>query len=379
MEPSTFRLGHRPPLDGLRGFAVLSVMVFHAHTGFLEGGGLGVEIFFTLSGFLITTLLCDELDRYGNVDLKNFYARRALRLAPALLLLVFVYAAWSCLALDGGKARQNLLEAGLALTYTANWARAFWWNPPDLLGHTWSLSIEEQFYLLWPAILLVANRFTADRRKLALLALGLAALSVTWRNVLLAHHREAERLFNGLDTRADALMIGCALALWFSRQPVEAMTRRWSGALRGAGPLAFAFIATLMLVSGKEEWRQPYMYRWGYLAVEVAAAVLMAQLLVNGRGWMARGFSVAPLRWFGGISYGLYLWHYPVYRMLRAHGATPMEILVGGSALTILCALVSFHALEQPMLRLKKHFDRRMKNGAEAAPSSRETGSVRPA
>ncbi|MDH0865028.1 acyltransferase [Mitsuaria sp. GD03876] len=378
MEPSTFRLGHRPALDGLRGFAVLCVMIFHAHTGFLEGGGLGVEIFFVLSGFLITTLLCEELDRYGNVDLKNFYARRALRLAPALLLLVFVYAVWSCLALDGGKARQNLFEAGIALTYTSNWARAFWWNPPDLLGHTWSLSIEEQFYLLWPVILLVASRFTSDRRKLALLALGLAALSLVWRNVLLAHHRDAERLFNGLDTRADALMIGCALALAFSRQSVEVLRRRWARVLEVAGPLALVFIAGVMLVSAKEEWREPYMYRWGFAAVELAAAVLMAHLLVNGQGLLARGFGVAALRWFGGLSYGLYLWHYPVYRMLRANGASPMEILVGGSVITILVALVSYHALEQPVLTLKKHFDRR-KNGALEAPSSREAGSVRPA
>ena len=378
MESSTFRLGHRPPLDGLRGFAVLCVMVFHAHTGFLEGGGLGVEIFFTLSGFLITTLLCDELDRYGDVSLKNFYARRALRLAPALILLVFVYAVWSCLALDGGKARQNLLEAGIALTYMSNWARAFWWNAPDLLGHTWSLSIEEQFYLVWPLVLLLASRFTSNRRTLAWLALGLAALSLTWRNVLLEQQRSPERLFNGLDTRADALMVGCALALWLSGQRVDALRRRWAGPLSVLGPLAFVFIAAVMLVSGKEEWRQPYMYRWGFAAVELSAVVLMAHLLLNERAGLARLFSLGALRWFGGISYGLYLWHYPVYRMMRAHGVAPLTLLVAGSAVTIAIALVSYHGLEQPVLKLKKFFDRR-KNGAWAAPSSAESQSVRPA
>lgn len=335
-------------------------MIFHAHTGFLEGGGLGVEVFFVLSGFLITWLLCAEADAHGNVNLKFFYARRGLRLGPALLLLVIVYVGVSLLVLTRGQAKENIIQGAISLAYLSNWARAFDWHAPNLLGHTWSLSIEEQFYLLWPLILLAMLRVTKTRAQAAALTLALAALSQGWRIFLLDHGATPERLFNGLDTRSDALMIGCALALMMSGARLADLRRYWSRPLSIIGPLALVGLCSLMLVSEMTEWREPYMHRWGFAFAEICAVAVLAHFVVNGESWLARIFNARWLRQTGAISYGLYLWHYPVYRVLRLNGADPITILTVGSIITLAFALLSYRYIEQPVLRrFKSRFDRK--------------------
>lgn len=170
----------------------------------LQGGYLGVDVFFVLRGFLITTLIVEEFDRAGSVSLKNFYIRRILRLAPALIALLTVYCIVSLVTLSENLARKNYLEALITAAYLSNWARAFSIHPPDFLGHTWSLSIEEQFYMLWPILLLGLLRWIRRRSHVVLIAVALALVAGIERVLLAMAGATSERLYNGLDTRADA-------------------------------------------------------------------------------------------------------------------------------------------------------------------------------
>jgi peptidoglycan/LPS O-acetylase OafA/YrhL len=148
-----FSLSYTPALDGIRGVSILAVMIYHAGASFLPGGFIGVDVFFVLSGFLITALLLKEYDRGRQIQLKKLYIRRVLRLAPALAVLLFVFTVSSWLLLEPKQAGSHLWDAFITLCYASNWTQALDIHPPDLLGHTWSLSIEEQFYILWPMTL----------------------------------------------------------------------------------------------------------------------------------------------------------------------------------------------------------------------------------
>jgi peptidoglycan/LPS O-acetylase OafA/YrhL len=309
-----------------------------------------------LSGFLITSLLCDEMDRHGTINLTSFMARRVLRLMPALLLLIAVFASLSLMFLDEAKARSNLIDSAISMAYLSNWARAFGWHAPDHLGHTWSLAIEEQFYLLWPLVLLAVLKFGGSRARAAYVAVVIALASISWRTFLLQQGATAERLFNGLDTRADGLMIGCALALVLNAWPVDTIKLALARPLTALAPLALVALASFAQLS---DWREPYMHRWGFALVCICTATVIAHVVINENGRIARAFSAGWLRWFGEISYGLYLWHYPVYRLLREHGATRMQVVIWGSLIALAIALLSFHLLEKPMQKLKRRFERR--------------------
>lgn len=215
VEKMAFQLKQSPALTGLRGGAVLLVMLFHADVPMLRGGYIGVDIFFVLSGFLISSLLIEEFHASGTINIKHFYIRRLLRLAPAVLLLLAIFSLLSFLFLSPERSSRNLIDALIALTYMSNWARAFSIHPPDYLGHTWSLSIEEQFYIFWPLTLVLFLRLSPRLSHVAVLILAIALASAGLRIFLLAEGASFFRLYNGLDTRADALMIGCALAAFF--------------------------------------------------------------------------------------------------------------------------------------------------------------------
>jgi acyltransferase-like protein len=206
--PSGFSLGYQPALDGLRAVSIVAVLAHHSH--WLSGGYLGVDVFFTLSGFLITALLTEEFARTGTITLRLFYARRALRLLPALLVLVVVCAG-TLLATVPEYGPLVLHQAAAVLFYVANWA----WVidvPLGVLSHTWSLGVEEQFYLLWPCALLVMLRVSSPRRLFAM-TLVLAGAGAAWRHALVQAGARFEHIQRGLDAHGDALLIGCALSL----------------------------------------------------------------------------------------------------------------------------------------------------------------------
>ena len=204
-------LKYEPAFDGLRALAIIFVFLVHAWESAFPGGWAGVDIFFVLSGYLITTLLTNELSETGTIDYRNFYIRRVLRLWPAFAVFLLV------VVLEMSVRAPNIWSfgaVGLSAVYLMNWNRAFVWWSQHNLGHTWSLAMEEQFYLLWPALLV----FIFSRRAICCVLAMIIAM-VTWRCFLALDGADPERTYNGFDTHGDALLIGCLLALLVRRNP----------------------------------------------------------------------------------------------------------------------------------------------------------------
>ncbi|HET7568419.1 MAG TPA: acyltransferase [Gaiellaceae bacterium] len=347
-----FVLGNRPALDGLRGLAIALVVLFHLgiHSPVTRGGFLGVEMFFVLSGFLITFLLVDELGRLGRVGLRDFYVRRALRLLPALLAMLGLLLAY--LAAFGPHARFHVFQReGLAaLFYVNNWYRAFDWGPSLTLPHTWSLSVEEQFYIVWPVVLLAAVRLRGHGLALGLAGAGLVA-SAVYRGLAWGGDPTLIRLFTGADSRADALLAGCALALLVASGRV-----RPDRLGRFFPALAVLSLAGLAAMSARVAWNEGFLYRGGYTLYSLLVAVLILALVGDATPRLRAIFEWRPAVVLGRVSYGLYLWHLPVFELVgdRVHGQAariPLEL-----ALTAALTALSWRLVEQPALRLKKRF-----------------------
>jgi peptidoglycan/LPS O-acetylase OafA/YrhL len=320
---------HRPELDGLRGIAILAVLAGHTGIpGFADGaGGAGVTLFFVLSGYLITSLLLAEREKTGRVDLRAFYIRRALRLFPALaaVLVVIVILIVSGLMPEDARRDTNytLVIAGV-IAYVANWV-AVAGQSIGMLGHTWSLAVEEQFYIVWPTVLLAGLRF--GRTKVALVVLLLIFLDTPYR-LFLDLHGGFMHVFVGTDSRGDALMFGCVLAL---------LGTRWHPV---AGWLGLAGVAALMAT-----W--PGDPGLGLQILFIPAAAIVSTIAVAGCPAM---LAWRPLAFIGKISYGLYLWQGLV---IWWHFPWPIAV-----ALSIGIACVSYFVLEQRFLRLKDRFGR---------------------
>ncbi|MEU9349985.1 acyltransferase [Streptomyces griseoloalbus] len=357
------RSGRVNGLDGLRTCAVALVLVYHVAPDLVPGGSVAVDLFFTLSGFVITRLLLAEYARTGGIALFPFYRRRWLRLVPALLALCAVCAALSLTTslwgFDGA-----WQAAGVSVLFLVNVVRAAESGPySDLTGplaHTWSLGVEEQFYLLWPLVLLALLRHTRARTVLLCTAV-LCALPVLWRCALWTPDA-AHRIYNGTDTRADQLLAGALVAVVLARlradDPRLAALRTW------AGRLAWPALGLLALVA----WRVPVTadtggwtaawYTAGFLGVAVLSATVVAGLELRPGGWLSRLLSLTPLAWAGrNLSYGIYLWHYPVVRLLASLGLEDGR-LPATVVLTLLMALLSYYLVEAPFLR-RAHTHRR--------------------
>jgi peptidoglycan/LPS O-acetylase OafA/YrhL len=334
-----WRLGQRPGLDGLRGFAILLVMADHSGIGIASGAGdQGVTIFFVLSGFLITTLLLEERARYGRVSLRRFYWRRALRLLPALAALLLVVVVVMGLA---GRADEIAGDVLPAFFYVMNWTIVAG-NNPGIVGHTWSLSVEEQFYLVWPLVLL--GMLALGRGRLAWVSgLLLAAMlvSIVLRVLLWAGPGGYYRTFVGTDTRMDALAIGCLVAVAFSRRPIEV-----------PGPVMAALAAAIPITLWITDQR--FMAAIGFAVTAFAAAGIVAGA-ASGRGERVLGWR--PLAYVGLISYGLYLWHRPVMRVFTdaGLGGVPWAVVLM-FAMSIGLAFLSRRLVEDPFLALKDRY-----------------------
>lgn len=359
---------HMPGLDGLRGCAVLTVMIFHAWPAALTGGMIGVDLFFVLSGFLISLLLVEEFRRNGTIGFRRFYMRRCLRLLPAFVVMLLVFLGYCLLNFEGRALQRYLQSAALAVTYTSNWARALSLNPVEGLGHTWSLAMEEQFYLFWPMLLLGLLRLGAGPRQLVGAILLLALASWGWRLLLAWHGAGADRLYNGLDTRLDALMVGCALGAAQGYGLLATLYRPFAGRLLGLAAVP-AIIYLVVIANHAHYWIDMRLYYWMLALVELSAACLVLNVLCHRGGWVDCLLSLRPLAWLGSISYGLYLWHFPIYVFMRNAGASPWRVLLLGSLATLLLACLSYYLLERPFLRLKRRY-------AAAAPQAprREQG-----
>lgn len=350
--PNAFRPSYLPALDGLRGVAILAVMVFHTDSPYFPGGFVGVDIFFVLSGFLITSLLIHEYDTTGGIHLGHFYLRRLLRLGPAMVAMLLVFCLVSLALLGHAAAQRNLIDAMIAFFYLGNWARALLIHPADVLAHTWSLGIEEQFYLAWPVLLFLLLRTGLPRRRVAAVAFAIAVLCWVTRVCYTQTSTPFERIYNGLDTHADGLMVGCTLGTVLASGMLDERARQWArrGLRFGAplmlgGLLAFAFIAT---------WQSRWIYYWGMFAVALAAGLLILDILVDPRGRLAKQLTRRSLVWTGSISYGLYLWHYPIFRSLQAMDLHAIAVIALGAPATFAVAALSYYFLERPILGLAR-------------------------
>jgi len=341
-----------PALDGLRGAALLAVLAFHAN-GMLRGGYLGVDLFFVLSGFLITRLLLAEHRTTGRIALGAFWVRRARRLFPALLALMPALGLYAHAFARPAELASIRGDALATLAYVANWRaifseRSYWelFLSPSPLEHTWSLAIEEQFYVVWPIVVgLVLARF--GRRALLATALGLAALSMLAMFALFDPERTM-RVYYGTDTRAAAMLAGAALACVLPAAPLVARASARAvdvlGLLSMAG-LGFAWSA----FDGRDAW----LYRGGFWLAELLSLVLLASAFLVRHGVVARLLSFTPLRALGTVSYGAYLWHWPVNLVLTAERCHLYGILLHGVrlAVTLGIATLSYRFLEDPIRR----------------------------
>jgi peptidoglycan/LPS O-acetylase OafA/YrhL len=332
-----WRLGHRPALDGLRGVAVLLVVVSHMSEMRLRPLGMaGVVMFFTLSGFLITSLLLEEVADTGRADLRAFWIRRARRLLPAAVTCVVVVTTIGL---------ASPTEAVGPLTYTANWRMIDGVGSGGALAHTWSLAIEEQFYLVWPLLLLALVRFG---RPVLAGALGSAAALTAILRLADANAGETwARVYYGSDTRADALLLGCLLA-------VAMHGLRVPRAARLLGPLAVAGI----VVAGSQEAGR-FVLVWLPLVAAVCSLVALWTAVTTGQRWLELPWLCAV----GRVSYGLYLWHWPVFYLFRQWGFDGWGLLV---CMPVVVALtwLSWRYVEQPFMRYG-----RLRTSMSAAPA----------
>lgn len=340
-------------LDGLRAFAVLIVLFSHAGFPYMKSGGVGVDIFFVLSGFLITTILSAEVETSGHINFLRFYIRRFLRLVPALVLTCVFFLSWTLVS-EGHFPFKILLTV---LTYTSNWARALFNFNLSSLGHTWSLGIEEQYYLLWPVVVSALHRWN-KKNSFKAKVLFFATFILALYRYLMVSGFSAERIYFGLDTHMDGLVLGSALSFWIkATNECGGMTKMESLVLSYFFvPLA---MLTFFIVMTNITWRHPLMGKLGYLGVACASFFLIQDLVMSPYSFMKKFFSLKPAVYIGRISYGLYLWHYPLYAVVnhffpKAHFnfIFPLKI-----TLSVIIASLSYYIIEVHFLKLKKKFE----------------------
>ncbi|MEX5633590.1 acyltransferase family protein [Parafrankia sp. FMc2] len=349
--------GHNPALDGLRAIAVLTVF-FH-HMDLVPGGYLGVDLFLVLSGFLITGLLLAERDREGWISLRAFWARRAFRLLPAFYIFVAAGIPLVLIVKGADDQWQFLRNALAAVFYVANIQRTL--NPPDSgawFGHVWTLSLEEQFYLVWPVALVLICRSRRLRNRLPEILISAVLLVLIWREVLISAGVSNLRIYYAPDTRVDALLVGCLLAVWRYEAARGTVTRRLGTPLleRVArfGPAGLLAVVVLFAVGPDLTGPPTWLARGGYLLVAVVAAVAILGADQRRPGWYYRALSCAPASWVGRISYSLYLWHFPVTgvandSLVPRFGRVPSA----GVALVVSLGLASasYYLVERPVQR----------------------------
>ncbi|GIH17051.1 acyltransferase family protein [Rugosimonospora africana] len=377
---------YRPALDGVRAFAVAGVVLFHAGVPGIPGGFLGVDAFFVLSGFLITSLLLAERERTGRVDLAAFWGRRARRLLPALLVLLIAVVVTSQFLLPTVELRLLRGDGLAALVYVANWRMIYrgggnyfaQTSAPSPLQHTWSLGIEEQFYLFWPLIVIGTAACLATRRvarrprtepasgggeqpprgasrqaRVVLLLLAVAGTGASAYAAASAFTPAGiNRVYFGTDTRVQAILIGCALALLLSLLDDRAQGADPHRAHPILGTFAICAAAGLGWLLTNADGTAAWLYRdAGLTAAAFAVAVLIAHAVVSPNSPTARMLALTPLVWLGRISYGVYLWHWPLFQFVNAEhtGLSGLSLLFLRLGLVLVIPIASFFVIEEPI------------------------------
>ncbi len=350
------RLPYMPGVDGLRALAVAAVVIYHLGAGWLPGGFLGVDVFFVISGYLITSLLLAEHRRTGHIELVRFWMRRARRLLPALFAMIVVVLAVMVLVHPGEVAR--LRGAVLAsFGYVANWYFAFahvsyfeQFGRPSIFQHLWSLAVEEQFYLVWPPVIALGLVLMGRRWLLAGVGVLIAGSTLlAW--LLWEPFTDPSRIYYGTDTRAVGLLAGVALA--FVLPPTRLGPVKSPGArnlLDLVGIAALGGLIVLMLTLGDLDRG---LYQGGFLLLGITTAVLIA-VVAHPSSRLGKAFGVSAIVWIGVRSYGIYLWHWPVIMLTRGNQDVPFDgppLVAMQIALTLGVAALSYHYIETPFRR----------------------------
>jgi peptidoglycan/LPS O-acetylase OafA/YrhL len=361
-------LTYQPALDGLRALAVAAVIAYHLGAGWARGGFLGVDAFFVLSGFLITSLLLAEWGRHGGISLPRFWVRRARRLLPALFVVLGAIALYAATLAPSHQLRTLRADGLASVFYFANWhfvlsGQSYFdlFTLPSPMRHLWSLAIEEQFYLVWPLVVLGCLWIGRGSRKpLAAVCVAGIAGSVAVMAILY-EPLDPSRAYYGTDARAHTLLVGAVLALLLARrgarnEPGVGTGRR---ARRDRGvPVALHVVGIVAAAGMVLAWSQVSdqgsgLYRGGSLVFSIAVAMVIASAVQPGRSPLRVALSLPVLCWLGRISYGLYLWHWPAIVVLTEDrtGLSGGTLTVARLATTLGAATLSFYLVEQPIRR----------------------------
>ncbi len=342
-------------LDGLRALAVLAVVFFHGDFRWIPGGFLGVDVFFVVSGYLITSLMIEEWHTSGTVVLRQFWLRRARRLLPALFAMLVTVCVVAALAVPDAIS-QLRSDAIAAVAYVTNW-----WliadhqsyfaalGRPPLLRHLWSLAVEEQWYLVWPPVFVFAMRRVGGRaRRLAPFALVLAVASAVWMAWLFDPAADPSRVYFGTDTRISGLLLGAAMAMVWAPWRWRGATGQHRVVLDVIGAAAIAGLAAAVLLWGEDT---AFLYHGGFFVVAVLSVLVVATVVHPGSLWLRVALGWGPLMWIGRRSYAIYLWHWPIFVILR-----PQDLHVAQApafaidlAVTLALSELSFRLVETPI------------------------------
>ena len=357
---------------------MLGVVLYHAGISWLPAGFLGVDSFFVLSGFLITSLLLGEVRHSGSIELALFWARRARRLLPALFVVVSFCAIFVWVGATAGTYPGFRLDAFSTLLYVANWhfilSGANYFvvtSAPSPLTHTWSLAIEEQFYVVWPLLVLGLTKLGRGTKTLLLLSILGAAASTIWMAVRHAQGASLTRLYYGTDTHAMGMLVGAALASTLAlvaarRRAGGRLPRGRAAELRGgdpgwavtslAGRRLLGLLGVAALVGSGLLWclvdfSGPFLYTGGFLLMALLTAVVILSAVCHQRGIVALLLSLAPLVFLGRISYGVYLWHFPLFAWLDGPrtGLNGLSLLALRLGVTLVVSVLSFFLIERPI------------------------------
>lgn len=346
---------YQPALDGVRGLAIGLVIAYHFGAGWARGGFLGVDVFLTLSGYFVTRMLLSEWSRHRRLDLGAFWASRLRRLVPVLGLVTLAVAGWAYFGADPVRLTSIRLDALWAIVFGSNWhfivgGQSYFdlYSAPSPFRHTWMLATIVQLYVVWPLVMIACLRLArGGRRAVGIVAIvgtvASAALLATLYNPV-----DPSRAYYGTDTRASQFLIGALLAVVLAGRSIQTTAGRRGLQTVGIGG-AIGAVTLVAIASDRDGW----LYRGGFLAMALATAAVIAALVLGDRALLQRALSLRPLVWVGAISYGLYLWHWPVKVILTSSrvGLEGWQLTLVWVAATIALAVPSYYLVERPIRR----------------------------
>jgi peptidoglycan/LPS O-acetylase OafA/YrhL len=357
--PKAFSLGNRPALTGVRALLMVPVVVYHAGLTRLQGAWMPLEIFFVLSGFLITTMLATEHQRTGQVSLGKFYSRRAVRLLPPLVMTVVLLALYASFVYVGGASQRVWGDSAAALFYS-DYRQAFEHDPlySGFLTQCWSLAVEEQFYLIWAGLLVAALKFGKRRIAYALASIGIVACVANRMNIVLAAPHwtllVADRAYYAFDTRADALFFGCLLGLIATGGHLENWSQRTK---QTVSVVAFASaIVLIWILFAVSVGSRSLPLVWIPVS-EIAAVVIITYFIIQPTGLGTKAIGVSFVVLVGDMTYAIYLVHYPVFIAVSPStvGWSFWVIEVVRMAIVIPIVVASWYLIEKPLMQWRRN------------------------